>query len=108
MRENLTDEIRSAVRLLASGMPTETARVIDEDSWNLVADPASMAVERLSLAIDVAPDRSVASVSFAGKRPDGRWHVELDEQRKGVDWVPAHGSRPSRRRTVSTPLSWMR
>lgn len=64
-------------------------RVIDEDSWNLVADPASMPVERLSLAIDVAPDRKVASVSLAGQRPDGRWHVELDEQRKGVEWVPA-------------------
>lgn len=64
-------------------------RVIDEESWNLAADPASMPIERLSIAIDVAPDRKVASVSLAGKRPDGRWHVELDEQRKGVDWVPA-------------------
>jgi hypothetical protein len=29
----------------------------------------------------------VASVAIAGKRADGLWHVELDEQRKGVDWV---------------------
>ncbi|WP_181437966.1 terminase [Curtobacterium sp. MCLR17_034] len=90
MRENLTDEDSFRREALGIWDPTETARVIDEHSWNLVADPASMAVERLSLAIDVAPDRSVASVSFAGKRPDGRWHVEMDEQRKGVDWVPAH------------------
>jgi len=90
MRENLTDEDSFRREALGIWDPTETARVIDEQSWNLVADPASMAVERLSLAIDVAPDRSVATVSFAGQRPDGRWHVEMDEQRKGVDWVPAH------------------
>ncbi|WP_285462982.1 hypothetical protein [Agromyces sp. NBRC 114283] len=62
-------------------------RVIDEKSWSEVADPASMAIERLTLAIDVPPDRSVASVALAGQRADGRWHVELDDQRKGVDWV---------------------
>jgi len=62
-------------------------RVIDEKSWSAVADPASMAVERLTLAIDVSPDRSAASVSLAGRRYDGIWHVELDEHRKGVDWV---------------------
>jgi hypothetical protein len=39
--------------------------------------------------VDIAPDRSVASVALAGQRHDGRWHVELDEHRTGVDWVPA-------------------
>lgn len=62
-------------------------RVISEEAWSLIADPASMAIERLTLAIDVPPERSVASVGLAGQRADGRWHVELDEQRKGVDWV---------------------
>lgn len=90
MRENLTDEDSFRREALGIWDPLESARVIDEQSWNLVADAASMAVERLSLAVDVAPDRSVATVSFAGKRPDGRWHIEMDEQRKGVDWVPAH------------------
>ena len=67
--------------------PKNAHRVIDEQSWDAVADEASMAVERLTLAIDVAPDRSVASVSLAGLRPDGLWHVELDEHRRGADWV---------------------
>ena len=64
-------------------------RVIDSVSWGNVADPASMAVERLTLAIDVSPDRSTAAVSLAGKRADGLWHVELDEHRAGADWAPA-------------------
>ncbi len=61
--------------------------VIDSVSWSVVADPASMAVDRLALAVDVAPDRSVASVALAGVRHDGMWHVELDEQRAGTGWV---------------------
>jgi hypothetical protein len=66
---------------------SSSLRVIDEASWKAVADPASMAIERLTLAVDVAPDRSVAAVSLAGQRADGLWHVELDEHRKGADWV---------------------
>jgi len=66
--------------------PKNTHRVIDEQSWNAVADAASMATDRLTLAIDVNPDRSSAAVSLAGLRPDGIWHVELDEHRSGADW----------------------
>lgn len=62
--------------------------VIDPHAWKLRADPASMAIERLTLAVDVSPDR-VAAVGLAGLRADGLWHVELDEHRTGVDWVPA-------------------
>lgn len=87
LRENLTDDESFAREALGIWDPVSTTRVIDEDSWSLVADPASMAIERLTLAIDVPPERSVASVALAGLRPDGRWHVELDDERKGVDWV---------------------
>lgn len=85
-RSSMSDEQFSMERL---GMWAAEAgrRVIDEGSWNDVGDPASMAIERLTLAIDVPPDRSVASVALAGLRADGRWHVELDAQRKSVDWV---------------------
>ncbi len=85
-RTNLSDDGFARERLgMWSG--TSSHRVIDEVSWSLVADAASMAVERLALAVDVAPDRSVASVAFAGQRFDGLWHVELDEERAGLGWV---------------------
>lgn len=86
MRKNLAEDsfLREAMGIWDAD---SNHRVISEDDWSRVADPASMAVERLVLAIDVPPERSVSSVSLAGVRPDGRWHVELDEQRKGVDWV---------------------
>lgn len=87
MRENLTDDDSFKREALGIWDAEDSSRVIDEDSWNLVADPASMAIERLSLAIDVPPNRGIASVALAGQRADGRWHVELDDSRKGVDWV---------------------
>lgn len=62
-------------------------RVIPEDAWNDVRESASMAVDRLSFAVDIAPDRSVASVGFAGMRADGRWHVEHVETKRHTDWI---------------------
>lgn len=62
-------------------------RVISEDEWNAVADVASMPIDRLTLGIDVPPNRTNASVALAGLRADGRWHVEMDEEHKGVEWV---------------------
>jgi phage terminase large subunit-like protein len=88
MRENLTDDsfMREALGVWDT---SKTKMVIDSISWGLAADAASMAIDRLALAVDVAPDRSVASVSFAGQRADGLWHVELDEHRAGTGWLPA-------------------
>lgn len=86
MRKNLRND--DSFRREALGIwATSSPRVIDEDSWKRVADAASMATDRLVLAVDVAPNRSTAAVALAGKRPDGIWHVELDEHRTGADWV---------------------
>jgi hypothetical protein len=46
-----------------------------------------MPVDRLTLAIDVAPDRSVAAVALAGRRVDDLWHAELYAHRSGADWT---------------------
>lgn len=89
MREQLTDDDSYKREALGIWDAAGSPQVIDEVSWAGAADPASMAVDRLSLAVDVAPDRSRASVGFAGQRADGRWHVELDDERRGTDWVAA-------------------
>lgn len=89
MREQLTDDDSFRREALGIWDAAGTPEVIDSVSWQQVADPASMAIDRLTLAIDVAPDRSVAAVALAGQRADGLWHVELGEQRKNVEWVSA-------------------
>lgn len=85
-RSAMSDE-QFAMERLGMWSAASATRVIDDVSWMAVSDSTSMAIENLTLAIDVAPDRSVASVSLAGRRADGRWHVEFDNQKRGTDWV---------------------
>jgi phage terminase large subunit-like protein len=67
---------------------TSSNRVIGADAWAEVADLTSMPTDRFALAVDVSPDRMSASVALAGQRPDGLWHVELDQQKNGaVGWL---------------------
>lgn len=85
------------------------SRIIDPHSWQLIADTTSIPVDRLALGIEVAPDRSVATVCLAGIRSDGLWHVELDETRLGtgwiVPWVKARCERNTIRSVVIDQLS---
>lgn len=80
--------------------PKNTKHVIDSTSWGIARDPASMPIDRLTLAIDVAPQREVAAVSLAGLRPDDVWHVELYEHRSGVDWVIPYVKERAERNTL--------
>lgn len=66
-----------------------TAEVIDQQIWADLADPDSYAASRVTLGVDVSPDRSVASVAVAGQRPDGRWHVGVDQMASGTAWIAA-------------------
>jgi len=55
--------------------------------WLACLDEKSQASKAIAFGIDVAPDRSTASIAVAGGRADGRVHVELVERRDGTDWV---------------------
>jgi len=87
MRENLTDDDSYKREALGIWDSISSNRVIDEISWNNQGDASSMAVERLTISIEVPPGRKSAAVGVAGRRADGRWHVELYEERQGVDWA---------------------
>jgi hypothetical protein len=87
LRENLKDDDSWNREGRGVWDPLTSNRVIDEITWANAGEASSMATSRLTLSIEVPPDRSTASVGLAGQRPDGKWHVELDEERKGVDWA---------------------
>lgn len=53
---------------------------LDEDSQ--IAGESDIA-----LCVDVSWDRSVAHISAAGWREDGRPHIEVIESRAGIEWV---------------------
>ena len=87
MRENLTDDDSYMREALGVWDAVNNSRVIDELTWDAQGDASSMAIERLTISIEVPPGRKTAAIGLAGRRADGRWHVELDEERKGVDWT---------------------
>ena len=64
-----------------------TSAVIDAQTWLRCADMSSQPRDRLSLAVDVQPDRTSGSVAVAGERSDGRWHVEVIDNRNNVGWI---------------------
>lgn len=65
-------------------------RVIPAQAWDEAGDEHSVASDSQALGIEVAPDAAWASVALAGRRPDGKWHVELDARRDGVAWVVSY------------------
>lgn len=87
MRENLQDDDSFRREALGVWDPAETPEVIPAVFWSAIEDQASMPFDRVTVGVDVAPGRKVASVSIAARRADGLWHVQLDEQLTGTDWV---------------------
>ena len=100
-REDLSDEGFARERL---GMWDEvsTDAVIDAATWGRCADMASQPRDRLALAVDVQPDRSSASIAVAGRRADGRWHVEVIDNRNQVGWVVERVTGIYRRQRIRT------
>lgn len=69
--------------------PQAHRTVVDLAVWTSLADPNPPQVTAPAFAIDVTPDRSRASVAFAGFRPDARRHVEVIANERGTGWVVA-------------------
>lgn len=62
--------------------------VIKPDDWMACEDQNSREADDLAFGIDVAADRSSASIAVAGLRMDEITHVEVVENRGGMGWVP--------------------
>jgi hypothetical protein len=62
-------------------------QVISTSAWLDLIDVHSSIPGTATFALDVSPDRSMSCVSAAGRRDDGRVHVETVEHRGGTGWV---------------------
>ena len=58
-------------------------------SWDAGKDEQSRIADDspLYFGMDIASDRTHASIGVCGKRADGAWHVELAEYRAGTGWL---------------------
>ncbi len=89
MRRNLTSDDSWLREALGVWEAVGTGGVIPADAWLDRADPESRAESSITLGVEIGPDLQWASVSIAGQRPDGEWHIELVENRNGAAWLPA-------------------
>lgn len=87
LRENVGSDEAFIREGLGVWDATGSSAVIPAGAWADAGDDLSVAVDRFALGVEVAPDLVRASVSLAGQRVDGSWHVELDECRDGVEWL---------------------
>lgn len=94
--EHIEKELRSmdprtfAVERLGVGdwpATDQDASVIDVVEWEDLVDHDSVIDGPVCFAVDMAPDRSFASIVAAGRRSDRRFHVEVVEHRRGTRWV---------------------
>jgi len=71
----------------------ETWEVIDKLAWEAAADPGSRILagpggrQTVAFAIDADPDRSMGTIGVAGRRADGRGHIEVVERHRGTGWI---------------------
>jgi hypothetical protein len=62
--------------------------MFDMAAWHdKCLDLASAITGRVSLAVEIAQDRSWACIAAAGRRSDGLLHVQVAENRPGTAWV---------------------
>jgi hypothetical protein len=66
---------------------SDDAGVVDMVLWAQLADEHSTIASNHQLALDVAYDRRWASFAAAGRRVDGKAHVEVLHRQPRTDWV---------------------
>lgn len=80
------------------------ASIIDLAKWKTLLDGDSSLPGAIRLAVDVAPDRSSASISAAGERADGMTHIEVVDYHEGTAWVAARVAQLVERHDIAEPV----
>jgi len=91
LRKNLPSDESWLREALGIWQSVRTGGVLPMDAWGDRADEFSKVGHGPPpLGLEIGPDLAWASISLAGRRADGEWHVELVEARNGAAWVPAY------------------
>lgn len=88
-QDALDADVFARERLGVADVPPSAQQqaAIPEVVWASCRDALSAPVGKVAFAVDVALDRSFAAVAVAGRRADGRVHVELVRHEPGQAWV---------------------
>ncbi|RBO82078.1 hypothetical protein [Nocardia puris] len=71
----------------------EVPPVFTEDQWTACKDTTSAPADPVAFGVFLAPDRSAAAISVAGRRTDWRIHSEIVPARRGGDTHTLPGTR---------------
>jgi hypothetical protein len=74
-------------RLGIPDLPEEFVAVIPDAVWVALCEPSSQVDSHPCLALDVSADRDWAAFAMAGRRADGRLHVETVHYQATTGWV---------------------
>lgn len=85
MSENLREFARERLGIPDGQDGAQTA--IPFDSYEQLVDLDSEIDGRVTMALDVNPERSWATVAAAGRRRDSLAHIEVVDRRPGTAWV---------------------
>lgn len=72
---------------LCQRVPSLVAGDIDAAAWAAMRDLDSRRRGDITLGVDLNPQQAAASIGLFGIREDGREHLQLMDQRPGIDWV---------------------
>lgn len=61
--------------------------VIDPEMWEKIQDPESRRAGDVALGVNIAPDRSYASIALYGPGQDGTGHARLIVRKAGTKWI---------------------
>lgn len=79
----------AAERLGVGDYPREEGEdwIIPRRRWEAAMDRDSTPVGAVAFVVEVRPDRSSTSIVVAGRRADGRKHIEVIAEEVGVTWA---------------------
>lgn len=61
--------------------------VIPKQGWTRLEDPRSKPLDPVAFVLEATPDRSWGSIGASGARADGLEHVEVIDERPGINWM---------------------
>lgn len=74
-------------RLGIAEEPNLDGTVVDLATFDELADAGSVIVSNLTIAVDVSPERTYATIAAGGRRADGLAHMEIIDRRAGTGWL---------------------